>query len=142
MTPQVPSPKEIRAAAQAAADAAQSVASTAMRLPPASIQLAAEMPDKLYVGTTDRRRGSSFCGLRPGLELDGRRPQRQQRDYSDDPEAKLFAMHGDPPRGHQERKHQRHRDLTWKRRRWIVATLCLNDTRDDCEIGESHKRKV
>ncbi len=45
MTPQVPSPKELRAAAQAAADAAQTVASTAMRIPPASIQLAAEVPD-------------------------------------------------------------------------------------------------
>lgn len=46
MTPQkVPSPKEIRAAAQAAADAAQTVATTAMRIPPASIHLAAEMPD-------------------------------------------------------------------------------------------------
>lgn len=45
MTPKVPSPKEIRAAAQAAADAAESMASTALRIPPASIQLAAEMPD-------------------------------------------------------------------------------------------------
>ena len=46
MTPQhVPNPKELKAAAQAAADAAASLASSAMRIPPASIQLAAEMPD-------------------------------------------------------------------------------------------------
>ncbi len=41
----VPSPKDIKAAAQAAAETAQSVASTAMRIPPASIQLASQVPD-------------------------------------------------------------------------------------------------
>jgi len=43
--PKVPSPKEIKAAAQAAAETAQSVASGAMRIPPASIQLASQLPD-------------------------------------------------------------------------------------------------
>ena len=43
--PKVPSPKEIKAAAQAAAETAQSVASVAMRIPPASIQLASQLPD-------------------------------------------------------------------------------------------------
>ena len=43
--PKVPSPKEIKAAAQAAAETAQSVASGAMRIPPASIQLATQLPD-------------------------------------------------------------------------------------------------
>lgn len=41
----VPSPKDIKAAAQAAAETAQSVASGAMRIPPASIQLASQLPD-------------------------------------------------------------------------------------------------
>lgn len=41
----IPSPKDIKNAAQAAAEAAQLVATSAMRIPPASIQLAAEMPD-------------------------------------------------------------------------------------------------
>ncbi len=41
----VPGPKDIKAAAQAAADTAQLVATSALRIPPASIQLAAEMPD-------------------------------------------------------------------------------------------------
>ncbi len=41
----VPSPKDIKAAAQAAAETAQSVASAAMRIPPASIQLASQLPD-------------------------------------------------------------------------------------------------
>ena len=41
----VPTPKDIRAAAQAAADTAQSVASGALRIPPASIQLASQLPD-------------------------------------------------------------------------------------------------
>jgi ABC-type transporter Mla subunit MlaD len=45
MSQKVPSPKDIKAAAQAAADTAQLVATSAMRIPPASIQLAAEMPD-------------------------------------------------------------------------------------------------
>jgi hypothetical protein len=43
--PKVPSPKEIKAAAQAAAETAQSVASGAMRIPPASLQLASQLPD-------------------------------------------------------------------------------------------------
>ena len=43
----VPSPNDIKAAAQAAAETAQSVASGAMRIPPASIQLAGQMPDLL-----------------------------------------------------------------------------------------------
>ena len=43
----VPSPKNIKAAAQAAAEAAQSVATGAMRIPPASIQLASQLPDLL-----------------------------------------------------------------------------------------------
>ena len=41
----VPSPKEIKAAAQSAAETAQAVASGAMRIPPASIQLASQLPD-------------------------------------------------------------------------------------------------
>jgi hypothetical protein len=41
----VPTPKEIKAAAQAAADTAQSVASGAMRIPPASLQLVGQLPD-------------------------------------------------------------------------------------------------
>lgn len=41
----VPSPKELKAAAQAAAETAQSVASGAMRIPPASLQLAGQLPD-------------------------------------------------------------------------------------------------
>ncbi|HEY9264999.1 MAG TPA: hypothetical protein VIQ11_10375 [Mycobacterium sp.] len=41
----VPTPKDIKAAAQAAAETAQAVASSAMRLPPASIQLATEIPE-------------------------------------------------------------------------------------------------
>src|SRR3954467_13668367 len=41
----VPTSKEIKAAAQAAAETAQSVASGAMRIPPASIQLASQLPD-------------------------------------------------------------------------------------------------
>src|SRR6478609_4114870 len=43
----VPSPKTIKAAAQAAAETAQSVATGAMRIPPASIQLASQLPDLL-----------------------------------------------------------------------------------------------
>jgi hypothetical protein len=43
--PKVPSPKEIKAAAQAAAETAQSMATGAMRIPPASIQLASQLPD-------------------------------------------------------------------------------------------------
>jgi hypothetical protein len=45
MSPKIPSPKDITAAAQAAAETAQSVASGAMRIPPASIQLASQLPD-------------------------------------------------------------------------------------------------
>jgi hypothetical protein len=41
----VPSPKDIKAAAQAAAETAQSVASGAMRIPPASIQLVSQLPN-------------------------------------------------------------------------------------------------
>ena len=41
----VPSPKDVKAAAQAAAETAQSVASGAMRIPPASLQLASQLPD-------------------------------------------------------------------------------------------------
>ena len=41
----VPSPRDIKAAAQAAAATAQAVTSSAMRIPPASIQLAVELPD-------------------------------------------------------------------------------------------------
>ena len=40
----VPTSKDIKAAAQAAAETAQSVASGAMRIPPASIQLASQLP--------------------------------------------------------------------------------------------------
>ncbi|MDT7793250.1 MAG: hypothetical protein QOD59_2686, partial [Mycobacterium sp.] len=47
MSPKVPSAKDITAAAQAAAETAQSVASGAMRIPPASIQLASQLPDLL-----------------------------------------------------------------------------------------------
>jgi hypothetical protein len=47
MSPKVPSPKDITAAAQAAAETAQSVASGAMRIPPASIQLVSQLPDLL-----------------------------------------------------------------------------------------------
>ena len=41
----VPTPKEIKAAAQAAADTAQAAASEAMRIPTASLQLAGQLPD-------------------------------------------------------------------------------------------------
>ena len=41
----VPSPKDIKAAAQAAAETAQAVASGAMRMTPASIQLISQLPD-------------------------------------------------------------------------------------------------
>ena len=70
MTPQVPSPKELRAAAQAAADAAQTVASTAMRIPPASIQLAAEMPDLIVdISQTALATGISNELFQPGAEV-------------------------------------------------------------------------
>jgi methionine synthase II (cobalamin-independent) len=41
----VPSPKDVKAAAQSAAETAQAIASGAMRIPPASIQLASQLPD-------------------------------------------------------------------------------------------------
>ena len=41
----VPGPREIKAAAQAAADAAQSIAGDALRIPPATVQLAQQLPD-------------------------------------------------------------------------------------------------
>ncbi len=44
-SPKVPTPGDILAAAQAAVDTAQAVASGAMRIPPASAQLAAQLPD-------------------------------------------------------------------------------------------------
>jgi ABC-type transporter Mla subunit MlaD len=47
MSQKVPSPKDIRAAVEAAAETAQSVASGAMRIPPASLQLASQLPDLL-----------------------------------------------------------------------------------------------
>ena len=45
MSQKIPGPKDIKAAAQAAAETAQSVASGAMRIPPASLQLASQLPD-------------------------------------------------------------------------------------------------
>ena len=47
MSQKVPSPKDIKAAVEAAAETAQSVASGAMRIPPASIQLASQLPELL-----------------------------------------------------------------------------------------------
>ena len=43
----VPSPREIKAAAEAAAETAQSIAGGAMRIPPATIQLVGQLPDLL-----------------------------------------------------------------------------------------------
>ena len=40
----IPSPKDIKDATQAAAETAQSIASGAMRIPPASIELATQLP--------------------------------------------------------------------------------------------------
>lgn len=45
MSQKVPGPKDIKAAVEAAAETAQSVASGALRIPPASIQLASQLPD-------------------------------------------------------------------------------------------------
>ena len=45
--PKVPTPSDIRSAAQAAVDAAQAVVSGAMRIPPASAHIAAQLPDLL-----------------------------------------------------------------------------------------------
>lgn len=42
-----PGPKEVKAAAQAAAETAQSIAVGAMRIPPATIQIASQLPDLL-----------------------------------------------------------------------------------------------
>jgi hypothetical protein len=50
----VPGAKDIKAAAQAAAETAQAVASGAMRIPPASIQLASQPPELAPTGTTCR----------------------------------------------------------------------------------------
>ena len=47
MSQKVPGPKDIKSAVEAAAGTAQSVASSAMRIPPASIQLASQIPDLL-----------------------------------------------------------------------------------------------
>ena len=47
MSQKVPGPKDIKAAVEAAAETAQSVASGAMRIPPASIQLASQLPELL-----------------------------------------------------------------------------------------------
>ncbi len=55
-SPKIPSPKDIRAAAQAAAETAQSVASGAMRIPPASMALASQLPDLVEnLATTTER---------------------------------------------------------------------------------------
>jgi hypothetical protein len=55
-SPRIPSPKDIRGAAQAAAETAQSVASGAMRIPPASMALASQLPDLLEnLATTTER---------------------------------------------------------------------------------------
>jgi len=43
----IPGPREIKAAAQAAAEAAQSIAGDAMRIPPATVQLAGQLPEML-----------------------------------------------------------------------------------------------
>ena len=43
----IPTPKDIKDATQAAAETAQSIASGAMRIPPASIELATQLPDLL-----------------------------------------------------------------------------------------------
>jgi len=45
MSQQIPRPKDIKAAAQAAAETAQSVATGAMRIPPASLQIASQIPE-------------------------------------------------------------------------------------------------
>ncbi len=51
-----PGPKEVKAAAQAAADTVQSIAGGAMRIPPATAQLAGQLPDLLenLVSATER----------------------------------------------------------------------------------------
>jgi len=52
----VPTPSDIRSAAQAAVNAAQAVASGALRIPPASARFAAQLPDLLenLAATTER----------------------------------------------------------------------------------------
>jgi ABC-type transporter Mla subunit MlaD len=45
MSQKIPGPKDIKAAAQAAAETAQSVAGGAMRIPPATMQMASQIPD-------------------------------------------------------------------------------------------------
>ena len=54
--PKVPTPSDIRSAAQAAVDAAQAVVSGTMRIPPASARIAAQLPDLLenLAATTGR----------------------------------------------------------------------------------------
>ena len=47
MSPKVPTPKEIREAAQAAAETAQTMASEAMRIPPASLPMISQVPDMI-----------------------------------------------------------------------------------------------
>lgn len=46
-SPKVPGPSDFKSAAQAAVDAAQAMATGALRIPPASVQLAAQLPDLL-----------------------------------------------------------------------------------------------
>jgi hypothetical protein len=56
MSQKVPTPRDLVAAAQAAAETAQSVASGALRIPPASIQLASQLPDLIEnLATTTER---------------------------------------------------------------------------------------
>ncbi len=43
----IPGPREIKAAAQAAAETAQTIAGDAMRIPPATVQLAGQFPELL-----------------------------------------------------------------------------------------------
>ena len=52
----VPTPSDIRSAAQAAVNAAEAVASGALRIPPASARFAAQLPDLLenLAATTER----------------------------------------------------------------------------------------
>ncbi len=45
MSQKIPGPKDLMSAAQAAAEAAESVVSGAMRIPPATIQVASQVPD-------------------------------------------------------------------------------------------------
>jgi ABC-type transporter Mla subunit MlaD len=45
MSRKIPGPKDVKAAAQATAETVQAAASGAMRIPPASIQIASQLPD-------------------------------------------------------------------------------------------------